>query len=111
MDLNGKAQRLSKIEFLGVQPRNFERGGREQLIYLLEAGLNPDSKLVDIGCGVLRAGYWLVHFLDADCYFGIEPHPQRFAWGMDTILEPEVLQQKRPRFHSNPILDTRSARR
>src|SRR6266568_9281447 len=72
----------------------------------LAAGLNPDSKVVDLGCGVLRLGYWLIHFLDPSCYCGIEPHPQRLAMGMDTILEREVLELKRPRFHPNPDFDT-----
>ena len=49
---------LAKDKFLGVPVEAFEAAGREQLRYLVRAGLNPSSKLVDLGCGVLRAGYW-----------------------------------------------------
>jgi hypothetical protein len=97
---------LGEKTFLGVPVKDFERGGREQLIYLLSAGLNPDSRVVDLGCGVLRGGYWLIHFLNPACYCGIEPHAQRLAMGINTILEPEVVEAKRPRFDTNTYFDT-----
>lgn len=106
MKLQEKAEILGEKKFLGVPILDFERGGREQLIYLLTAGLNPDSKVVDLGCGVLRGGYWLIHFLDAGCYCGIEPHRERLEMGINTILEPELLAAKRPRFDTNPYFDT-----
>lgn len=99
-------EELSRTQFLGVPAKDFASGGREQLCYLLNAGLNPDSKVLDIGCGVLRAGYWLIHFLDAGGYHGIEPHPGRLEIGKHTVLEPEVLASKRPRFDSNANFDT-----
>ncbi|MDT7808791.1 MAG: hypothetical protein QOJ70_2604 [Acidobacteriota bacterium] len=106
MELQKKAEMLGEKTFLGFQSRDFEGGGREQFIYLLTAGLKPNSKVVDIGCGVLRAGYWLIHFLDVGCYCGIEPHTGRLEMGINTILEPETLEVKRPRFDTNPHFDT-----
>ena len=106
MKLQKRAQMLGERTFLGVPVQNFEKGGRELLIYLLNAGLNPDSRIVDIGCGVLRGGYWLIHFLDADCYCGIEPHTKRLEMGTKTILEPEILEAKHPRFDTNAHFDT-----
>jgi hypothetical protein len=106
MELQKKAELLGKKIFLGVPVPNFETGGRELLTYLLNAGLNPESKLLDIGCGVLRGGYWLIHFLNPGCYYGIEPHAGRLKMGIETILEPEVLSAKHPRFDTNPRFDT-----
>jgi SAM-dependent methyltransferase len=106
MKLQKRAEILGEKTFLGVPVQNFERGGRESLIYLLKAGLNPDSKVLDIGCGVLRGGYWLIHFLDPGCYCGIEPHLGRLKMGTETILEPEVLAAKSPRFDTNPRFDS-----
>ncbi len=97
---------LAEKAFLGVPAADFEKGGREQFMYLLRAGLRPNSKVADLGCGVLRGGYWLIHFLDPFCYCGIEPHSQRLAWGIDTILEKEALDFKQPRFDSNDRFDT-----
>jgi len=81
MKIQRKAELLSEKTFLGFPAADFEKADREQLSYLLLAGLNPDSRLVDVGCGVLRAGYWLIHFLDSGCYFGIEPHTRRLEMG------------------------------
>lgn len=106
MKIQRKAEILSEKAFLGFPSADFEKAGREQLSYLLLAGLNLDSKVVDLGCGVLRAGYWLIHFLDPGCYFGIEPHTGRLEMGVNIILEPEVLEAKRPQFDSNPHFDT-----
>src|SRR5213080_1560409 len=106
MKIQRKAEILSEQTFLGFPSVDFEKEGREQSSYLLLAGLNPDSKVVDVGCGVLRAGYWLIHFLDSGCYFGIEPHTGRLEMGVNIILEPEVLKAKRPQFDTNSHFDT-----
>ena len=106
MNLQAKAEKAGAGEFLGVPLERFETRGREQLIYLLRAGLTPSSKVVDLGCGVLRGGYWLVHFLDSGCYCGIEPHQGRLRIGIESILEPETLHIKQPRFDSNALFDT-----
>ena len=91
--------------FLGVPLDGFEEEGRLQLGTLLRLGLRPQSKLLDIGCGCLRGGYWLIHFLDAGCYFGIEPHRQRLELGLSLLLEPGLAAAKRPRFDSNADFD------
>src|SRR6266516_4625011 len=101
MKLQQKAEMLGEKTFLGVPVQDFEKGGRELFIYSLNAGLTPDAKFVDIGCGVLRGGYWLIHFLDRGCYCGIEPHTGKLEMGTHTILEPEILAAKRPRFDTN----------
>src|SRR6266516_6759525 len=102
MKIQRKAEILSEKIFLGFPSADFEKAGREQLSYLLLAGLNPDSRLVDVGCGVLRAGYWLIHFLDSGCYFGIEPHAERLRIGVETMLDAETREAKRPSFDTNP---------
>jgi hypothetical protein len=106
MTLQEKFEMLAKDKFLGIPVKDFEAGGREQLGYLQRAGLRSGSKLVDIGCGVLRAGYWIVGFLDPDSYGGIEPHRERLQIGIHIILDPGTLERKRPRFDSNSNFDT-----
>jgi hypothetical protein len=94
-----RAQRLAAAGiFLGGPPELFETGGRLQLVALLKEGLNPSSKALDIGCGCLRGGYWVIHFLDAGCYCGIEPNRAMLEAGIETILEPGLVELKRPRF-------------
>jgi hypothetical protein len=91
---------------LAFPVKAFEASGREQLRYLLRAGLNPSSKLVDLGCGVLRAGYWIIRFLDSGGYCGIEPHQERLRIGVHDILDPGTIDLKQPRFDGNPHFDT-----
>ncbi|MDA8015864.1 MAG: class I SAM-dependent methyltransferase [Thermoanaerobaculia bacterium] len=92
--------------FLGVPRETFEVGGRAQLVRLLQNGLLPESKVLDIGCGVLRVGYWLVRFLDPGCYRGIEPARQRVELGRRYLFEDQELSAKQPRFDYNAEFDT-----
>lgn len=91
--------------FLGGPLRKFETVGRNQLSILLRNGLNLDSRVLDVGCGALRAGYWLIHFLDPDCYFGIEPNRSMLDAGREMIVTSAVLASKRPRFDHNDRFD------
>ena len=106
MTLQEKFERLARDKFPGIPVKDFEAGGREQLGYLQRAGLRSNSKLVDIGCGVLRAGYWIIGFLDANCYCGIQPHRERLEIGIHSFLDPGTVERKRPRFDSNSEFDT-----
>jgi hypothetical protein len=106
MTVQEKFEGLAKDRFFGIPVKDFEVGGREQLRYLQWAGLRCDSKLVDIGCGVLRAGYWIIGLLDPNCYCGIEPHPERLQIGIQRILDPGTMERKRPRFDNNAQFDT-----
>lgn len=90
---------------MGGDIQQFERVGRHQLEMLLHEGLYPDSKLLDIGCGTLRGGYWAMHFLDPGCYYGIEPYTERLQIGLDWIMEPEALERAAPHFAANDDLD------
>jgi len=92
--------------FLGVPVETFDQGGRRQLIALLNQGLNPESTFLEIGCGCLRVGYWLIRFLDPGCYHGIEPARQRVEYGLQYLLSPDEVRLKQPRFDFNPHFDT-----
>jgi hypothetical protein len=75
--------------------------GRDTLINLLTVGLAPDSNLLDFGCGALRLGYWLVRFLDADRYHGIEPTGAMLNAGKKLAIGPDLIEAKRPKFDTN----------
>jgi SAM-dependent methyltransferase len=91
--------------FLGGRVEHFEAAGRKLIITLLSEGLTPASKVLDIGCGSLRGGYWLIHFLDQGCYFGIEPNTQMLDAGVGILLEPGLVELKQPRFDHNSDFD------
>jgi len=91
--------------FTGGPPQYFEIAGRLQLATLLREGVYPSSKVLDVGCGCLRGGYWLIHFLDRGGYFGIEPNAAMLQKGIDCVLGPDLLAEKAPRFDTNDRFD------
>jgi SAM-dependent methyltransferase len=101
-----KAEEISETVFLGGPTKQFDAVGRLQLMMLLQIGLYPSSKVVDIGCGCLRGGYWLIHFLDKGCYFGIEPNTAMLETGIREFIEKDVLEEKCPHFDNNSEFDT-----
>ncbi len=50
----------------------WEELGRLQRDWLVAQGLEPGMRLVDIGCGCLRAGVWLVDELEPGHYYGLD---------------------------------------
>jgi SAM-dependent methyltransferase len=46
--------------------------GELQLKLLRDNGLQPEHKVLDIGCGCLRAGVKIIPYLEPDHYFGID---------------------------------------
>jgi SAM-dependent methyltransferase len=91
--------------FLGGPVELFEQFGRLQLIALLRRGLTPDSTVLDVGCGALRAGYWLIHFLDPGRYLGIEPHRPMLDAAREQLLEAGLEEAKQPRYAYNDDFD------
>jgi hypothetical protein len=95
----------SQGTFTGGPLRYFESAGRLQLATLVREGVYPHSRLLDLGCGCLRGGYWVIHFLDRGCYFAIEPATKMLQQGVDHVLEAEVRKLKEPRFDTNDAFD------
>lgn len=94
-----------KNGFLGVPSESFDEAGRSQFVTLLNQGLSPESRVMEIGCGVLRAGYWLIRFLDPHNYCGLEPHRGRVEGALETLFDKETLSLKQPRFDWNADFD------
>lgn len=104
--LKKRAEKLRKKDvFLGGAYENFEIVGRLQLISLLKIGLYSHSKVLDIGCGCLRGGYWLIHFLNRNCYSGIEPNEKMLNLGKKYIIGSDLIEEKKPRFDTNSDFD------
>ena len=101
-DLMQKANELERRGiFLGGPKRKFVTAGRRQLEILLTHGLIPDSRLLDVGCGVLRGGWWSINFLRPERYFGIEPNVAMLEAGKEVMVGAELLAEKKPRFSTN----------
>lgn len=107
LNLNALGMELEqKYGFLGVPSSTFEEAGKTQFIALLEEGLMPHSKVLEIGCGVLRVGYWLIHFLNEDGYYGVEPAEKRVEIGKKYLFDATTLETKKPKFSFNEDFDS-----
>ena len=92
-----KAEELERRSiFLGGPKHKFVSAGRGQLEILLANGLIPDDRVLDVGCGALRGGWWLINFLRPDRYFGIEPNRAMLDAGKEVMVGDTLLQEKRP---------------
>ncbi|MDX2699403.1 class I SAM-dependent methyltransferase [Streptomyces ipomoeae] len=73
----------------------WERIGRMQFDYLVRHGLEPRHRMLEIGCGNLRAGRLFIDHLDAGHYYGIDISPA-ILLEAQRILVREGLQSKLP---------------
>ncbi|MCF3146721.1 class I SAM-dependent methyltransferase [Streptomyces platensis] len=81
-----------------VGSRSHERWlalGEMQFDYLGEHGLKPGHRMLDIGCGNLRAGWRFIAYLDTGNYYGIDISPDILISAKQT-LTTYALQDKLP---------------
>lgn len=50
----------------------WEKVGQLQLDYLVDQGLRPEHRLLDVGCGAMRGGIRFAAYLDPGHYYGID---------------------------------------
>ena len=74
----------------------WEEMGQLQLDFMVAQGLQPGSKLLDVGCGPLRAGVRFVEYLEPGNYYGIDVNESLLDAGYDVELSEE-LRSKLPR--------------
>jgi SAM-dependent methyltransferase len=72
--------------------------GKRQYHWLVSQGLRPDHRFLDIACGSLRLGQFLIPYLGRGCYFGLEPEPELVRKGLEEELLFDLATVKAPRF-------------
>jgi SAM-dependent methyltransferase len=75
--------------------------GRLQYFFLILRGLKPQHKLLDLGCGSLRLGQYLIPFLEAGNYYGLEPEEILVKCGLEREISNDIIIEKRPKFSHN----------
>jgi len=80
--------------------------GRLQFDYLVSHGLKPGMRMLEIGCGNLRAGRLFIDYLDAGDYYGIDISPDILLAAQRTLAE-SGLQDKLP--HLSLVRDLKLA--
>ncbi|MGW2562682.1 class I SAM-dependent methyltransferase [Streptomyces sp. NPDC001514] len=69
--------------------------GQMQFDYLLEHGLTPHDRMLEIGCGNLRAGWRFIEHLDPGHYYGIDISPNILVEAKKTVVRYGI-QKKMP---------------
>ncbi|MFF3326350.1 class I SAM-dependent methyltransferase [Streptomyces sp. NPDC002889] len=76
--------------------------GQMQFDYLVEHGLQPRDRMLEIGCGNLRAGWRFIQHLEPGHYYGIDISPDILIEAKKTLVR-YGLQEKMP--YLTPVED------
>lgn len=71
--------------------------GQGQLAFLKSQGLQPQHKILDVGCGPARGGIHFIDYLKSGNYCGVDYHPDFIRIASDLVME-RGLQNKCPKF-------------
>ncbi len=82
----GDVERVKARKFVGG---HWEALGKLQEDFLVEQGLKPEHRFLDVGCGSLRAGVRLVDHLEPGHYYGIDINPEAIRIGYDWVPTDE----------------------
>jgi len=88
-------QKLGHREYVGGK---WDTMGKLQFDYLISQGLHPHHYLIDIACGSLRAGVYLIPYLETGHYLGIEKEEDLVQLGIEKELGSQLYEIKKPRF-------------
>lgn len=70
--------------------------GSLQFQFLLDQGLRPSHRLLDVACGSLRLGVRVIPYLDPGHYFGIEKEQSLLDAGIEQELGDAMAHLKKP---------------
>lgn len=79
-------------------PQQYDFMGATQFSLVTALGLREEHTLLDIGCGSLRSGRFLIQYLLPDRYFGIEPNEYLWRDALEHESGWDLYRIKRPRF-------------
>ena len=75
--------------------------GRLQYHFLVSKGLKSNHKFLDLGCGSLRLGQFLIPMLDKGNYFGLDVEHELIDEGSKNEMLFNVIETKKPTFIIN----------
>jgi cyclopropane fatty-acyl-phospholipid synthase-like methyltransferase len=72
---------------------------------LTSIGLRQHHRVLDVGCGSLRVGRLLIPYLNAGCYFGVEPNKWLVEAGIEKEIGEDLVRLKTPTFSFRTSLE------
>lgn len=92
----------------GTSPQLWFGHGRRQFHYLVSQGLEPSHRFLDVACGSLRLGQFLIPYLERGHYLGLEGEPALVKAGLKHELLYNLAELKQPKFAFNYDFDATS---
>lgn len=87
-------------------PKAYKQKQKFQFDFLLSAGLKPDHRFLDIGCGVLRGGLPIIKYLNASCYAGVDLNAEAISIGLDQVQKHRLAYKQPSLIHvKGPLSD------
>jgi SAM-dependent methyltransferase len=83
-------------------PHSYDIAGATQFMLMTALGLREWNTLLDIGCGSLSGGRLFIPYLNAGCYFGLEPNKWLVDDGIRFEVGEDLCRIKRPSFRFEP---------
>lgn len=87
-------------------PLQYDFMGATQFRLLCSLGLRAHHQVLDLGCGSLRAGRFLINYLEPENYCGIEPNKWLINEGIKEQVGDSLIAIKKPRFDNNSEFNT-----
>lgn len=79
--------------------------GKLQYHFLVANGLKNNHKFLDIGCGSLRLGQYLIPMLDEANYYGLDAESALIDAGIEAEMHFNVFEKKKPKLIVNTKFD------
>lgn len=79
-------------------PRQYDFMGASQFRLLCTLGLRDDHKLLDFGCGSLRAGRLFIPYLNPGNFYGLEPNRWLIQDAIKNQIGKDICKIKKPNF-------------
>ncbi len=92
------------LNFVGVR-EEYDLMGAMQFAVMCALGLRDSHRLLDIGCGSLRAGRLFIPYLAPGNYTGLEPNRWLVEDAIDRELGRELMALRAPTFVHNETFD------
>lgn len=89
------------------RPEQWEVHGHWQLGYARRLGLQPEHRLLDVGCGPLRFGLRAIPYLEAEGYAGFDISQAAIETAMELVREAG-LEDRKPTLFCNQGYDVYS---
>lgn len=94
--------RFGHRAFVGGSDPDFWYGiGKLQYHYLIANGLKPHHTFLDVGCGSLRLGQYLIPYLDSGRYYGLDGEREVVEVGLAKEFYAGIERLKAPKFAYN----------